>query len=513
MSNVPDKLFFSRPFPCHVALFASFPALSLYASNIRETDFGMVILPLSLSAGAAVILWGVLTVLLRDGRKAGFSAALFLLAFFSYGHFYSLLEGWGFPAVRHSRMIAALIVIWGYLTYLIRINRRDPKPLTTILNLAALVLVLISVARIAIYEVTLPRLRRPAATPAEPEYEAAASAPDIYFVVLDEFAHPRTMADNYDYDAGQFINGLIDRGFFIADQSRTITPKTPQALAQILNMEYLTPGWYWDEDERQFQESDADHTRDYVHPRGKSVFRKIGFNRVCEVLRSGGYRCVYFGSFAEIGKWDRIAESGWDEYHNYYSTSKSSVVTEFQTIFWQTTMLRLMFFGLFGGRYESYYRRGLLETLAHLKRIPGEPGPKFVFAHIMAPHEPFVFGPRGEPVEAVNSRNYADRRFYLGQYIYISERILEVIDDWKKESTQPPIIVVQSDHGLRPTHPGVEVGPDEWEKILNAIHLPGPGKDELYDSISPVNTFRLIFNHYLDAQYRLPEDRTRQPES
>ena len=44
--------------------------------------------------------------------------------------------------------------------------------------------------------------------------------------------------------------------------------------------------------------------------------------------------------------------------------------------------------------------------------------------------------------------------------------------------------------------------------ILNAYHLPQGGSDLLYDFITPVNTFRLIFNYYFGADYDLLSDRS-----
>ena len=74
-----------------------------------------------------------------------------------------------------------------------------------------------------------------------------------------------------------------------------------------------------------------------------------------------------------------------------------------------------------------------------------------------------------------------------------------------KESEIPPIIILQSDHGQRPHHPGIVIGGNEWKKILNAMYLPGMDADMLYDNIAPVNTFRLIFNYYFGTDYPLLE--------
>ena len=43
--------------------------------------------------------------------------------------------------------------------------------------------------------------------------------------------------------------------------------------------------------------------------------------------------------------------------------------------------------------------------------------------------------------------------------------------------------------------------------ILNAYYLPGPGREQLYPSISPVNSFRLLFNAYFGTKLPMLPDR------
>jgi hypothetical protein len=45
-------------------------------------------------------------------------------------------------------------------------------------------------------------------------------------------------------------------------------------------------------------------------------------------------------------------------------------------------------------------------------------------------------------------------------------------------------------------------------RILNAYHLPQNGARWLYKGISPVNTFRLIFSNYFDADIPLLDDQS-----
>jgi hypothetical protein len=44
--------------------------------------------------------------------------------------------------------------------------------------------------------------------------------------------------------------------------------------------------------------------------------------------------------------------------------------------------------------------------------------------------------------------------------------------------------------------------------IMNAYHFPQGGNSLLYPSISPANTFRVIFNYYFGADFELVDDRS-----
>ena len=137
------------------------------------------------------------------------------------------------------------------------------------------------------------------------------------------------------------------------------------------------------------------------------------------------------------------------------------------------------------------------------------PGPKFIFVHILAPHNPFVFGPQGEylnrttpftlndDVDAMDTNSYISG--YTGQVTYLNRRVLETVNQILDRSATPPVIIIQGDHGSPRT--------PEWNMtILNGYYLPGEGNRFLYSSISPVNTFRVIFNAYFGGKLEILPD-------
>lgn len=499
-----------RPLPFHPLLVAAYPVLFLYSFNIKEMSIGDVYSPLGVAVAGTAVLWLLLTLLLQHGRKSALATTVFVILFFSYGHLYDFLDNWNIFNIPHSRMIPAIVLIWAYFVYFLRFVRWDPRILTKALNLIGLVLVTVNGVRIITYQLShtpdIEIVKVSSDSEITPVKDASTDLPDIYYFILDEYANNETMIRFFNYDNKQFIKGMEDRGFIFAHKSRTRSPYTPQIIAQILNMEYLTPGTFWSPDMEKYQTIPDSDFGPVVDPWSEETFKKIGSNKVVKFLQSRGYQYIYFGNNIEKGRWDRFIKQNADVYYNYYENNQQNVVTEFQNTLWNSTMLRPIYFQLVGDIYETFLRSGALNTLSHLERIATDKGPKFVFAHIILPHGPFIFGAQGEFITPLNNNNWADRQFYRNQYIFTSNRIMGIVDSLIQNSRSAPIIIIQSDHGVRCHHPGVNLPPEEGFKILNAIFLPGAGRDMLWDSISPVNTFRFIFNHYFGTNYDLLED-------
>ena len=76
--------------------------------------------------------------------------------------------------------------------------------------------------------------------------------------------------------------------------------------------------------------------------------------------------------------------------------------------------------------------------------------------------------------------------------------IRQILDN----SSIPPIIILQGDHGPNGS------APENLLPILNSYYFPGVGQGELYESITPVNSFRVLFSEYFGAGYDLLSDRS-----
>jgi hypothetical protein len=102
-------------------------------------------------------------------------------------------------------------------------------------------------------------------------------------------------------------------------------------------------------------------------------------------------------------------------------------------------------------------------------------------------------------------------RFYTSQLAYVNSRIIQAVDGILANSQTPPIIILQGDHG-----PGAYLQQEDPEdtclqdrlSILNACYLPADGGvPPVYDSMTPVNTFRVILDFYFGTSYGpLPDE-------
>jgi len=144
------------------------------------------------------------------------------------------------------------------------------------------------------------------------------------------------------------------------------------------------------------------------------------------------------------------------------------------------------------------------------------PGPKFTYAHIMCPHVPYVFDRSGKYIEGPSAESQRSDGYvtaqntvnaaYLDQYIFITNEIARIAGKMVKQQPQGgSVIFIQSDHGPRP-HEVYLKNRENSFRVLNAIYFPDHDYEGFYDSISPINSLRLMLNKYFHAGLEKVED-------
>jgi len=496
----------------HPLLFALFPILFLVAANIRELRLEMAVLPLLSAlflAYAASLFFGLV---LQSPWRGALLTSFLTLLFFSYGYIYdSILDAEFFGVVvgRARYLLLSYAALTALSVFIVRKLKGEGRVITAFLNVVASVLVLISLVNIGAYQLNRARTAPPTRYGGEaaiisrgPDASADAMR-DIYYIILDAYGRADTLQDFYGYDNSAFISSLSERGFYVASESTSNYSYTQASLASSLNMRYIN-----ELAESTSNEEGASNNIDEV------LTGMIEENRVQHFLREQGYRLVHFRSI-----WGPTSRSRFADFH-----FRGGRLNEFSMLLFNTTLLRAS--ALVPPIYAYVLgdiRERTLYTLDKLAEIPtlDAGGPKFVFAHFLLPHPPFVFGADGGfPVDirSVEAKladdgegwSEEEKRRYIDQVRFTNTSVLELVDALIKKSDLPPIVVIQGDHGPWSTAGKNTEDTDlhhERMRILNSYYLPGGGDVELYERITPVNTFRLILSHYFGADLPLMEDR------
>ncbi|MCP4215842.1 MAG: LTA synthase family protein [bacterium] len=304
--------------------------------------------------------------------------------------------------------------------------------------------------------------------------------PDIYYIILDGYASFSTIKSIYNYDNDAFASDLETMGFYVARESRTRYKLSQYSTGSSLNMSYM-------------EEKD-------------DAYGMLRNSKVVAFLKKAGYTVVNFplGPQAVFNQSDYV--------YDFSERKRFTLLSDFYVSLMETTMLRPVYEWLLSRNYNSFFfREKILYAFDKLENLPRSlKGPKFVYAHIVSPHWPFVFDRDGGPVDHRFFADIDNKKYYLDQYIYITKKAKQLAEALISRSEVPPIIIFQSDHGPRGMGPRgrnytLVVG-EEWKRILNVYYFPQKEYQALYPGISPFNSFVVIFKQYFGAALPMLEE-------
>jgi hypothetical protein len=513
---------FLKRFPLHPYLLAAYSVLTLVALNMGKFVPWMAVRSFVFFLLVTAIFYWILKWLTRSPYKAALLLTLFLAAFFTYGRIHSLMAGvrlLGINFGRHRTLVLIWAVILALGVYGIARTRRNLSGVTQALNVVLIIALCFPIFQIARYEIQslLNRTHAEKAVEAESSSSypaltvpAGQNPPDIYYIILDTYARQDALQAYFNFDNSGFVSQLKAMGFYVADCSQSNYATTELSLSSSLNLNYL--------------DVLGDNSKQiYTHP---ELYRLIQKNAARQMLENAGYRVVAFDSGFSPTSW-KDADEYLSRAGEPFKTYLLGGINAFEALELQTSAGLLLYDAksvlpntlrsFLDAAYTEHRERILYEfnklaSIPHkLAPVPQMAGPKFVFAHILAPHSPFVFGAKGEivgrrfPFTLNNDLEIADPKLYIegyrNQIQYINRRTLQMLQEIIAASNTPPIIILQGDHGPKA---GISSQSGRME-ILNAYYLPG-GSDNLYATITPVNTFRVIFDHYFGGKFELLPD-------
>ncbi|OQY32080.1 MAG: hypothetical protein B6243_07725 [Anaerolineaceae bacterium 4572_5.2] len=472
-------------------LIAIYPILALRNHNIIYVDVASIVRSLIFSITITLALWLLAYLFLRDVDKAGIIITWGIFLFFTYGHIYLEIDSLMGEAIRHRSLLAIYGIIFLLGVWWIIKRRSGLETIRSFLTFTGLILFTLALFQSLRYDYGIYK----ASVEASKNYKSAItsremvhdqSLPDVYWIILDAHTRSDVLQEKYDYDNSAFIQELTDMGFYVAQCSQSNYATTKYSLGSTMNLAYL---------------ENSDDNYDLNLPLNKSIVRQI-FDSYGYLAVSNQASYFKFGEDIHLSR-NRIA---------FGHINISGGMNEFEAMLFETSMLRIFFDmpqllpGFSGeGRHEVEHYERYLETLYildELQNLPEIQGPKFVLIHIMVPHSPYIFTPEGD----YQWEDYAQSG-YRSNVAFIDTHIVDGLRAIIDKSEIPPIIILQGDHGPTGTKHKI-VTPEMRMAILNAYYVSDETKVSLYGSITPVNSFRVIFNHYFGEEYELLEDRS-----
>jgi len=320
---------------------------------------------------------------------------------------------------------------------------------------------------------------------------------DVYYILVDAFGRQDLLAEHYQVDISSFASKLTQIGFYIPECTQGNYDHTLPSLTSSLNMQYLdTLGLEYHDDRELFLPL-------VHHSLVREQFESLGYSTVT-------FKSLYPGL-------DIQDSTYYFDYFKDESGLASLSSLNFQYLFLRTTAIRpaidlleskpdmkispslaawIPVNNTLSSRDYRQYQQNVF-ALDTLETLPDLHDKIFVYAHLYVTHQPFVFHPDGRFHPSLRQ----DDEGYRDQVIFATGRLLQIVRTILEKSETPPIIIIQGDH----SHSEMA----DRLKIMNAYYFPEGGESNLYPAITPVNTFRVLFNTYFGGSFEILPDISR----
>jgi len=477
--------------PWYPLLISIYPVLALYANNVNEARPEVIIRPLLIFLGITLVIYLLFRMLLRDWHRAAFVTSMWTILFSTYGHLIAFIKEKD-ANISSNYVLGSWLLLAALLLFLAIRKSAKFSSATTSLNLIAAFLLIYPLYQVINISISKYQLTKDVSAASSSQYVNPVNTdklPDVYYIILDSYTRADLMQQAYKFDNSAFVADLEKMGFYVAKCSQSNYMRTDIALASALNMDYI--------------QNLSDKFKEDTYNRTQ-LFELLKHSSVRKILETAGYKTI---AYATGFPWSEL-----DDANIFLSPSPLwSDLTDFEEMLLNTTMARVM---EDSGKIDSFqissqhYRERTRYDFDSIPDVVKMPGQKFVFIHVISPHPPFVFGPDGQPTDPALFHNEDDKitssmyaEGYTNQVSYLNKRVKEAMDTIITASKIPPVIIIQGDHG-----PWMQSDNKRFW-ILNAYYLPGH-IDQLYPTISPVNSFRLVLSDYLGMDYPILADKS-----
>jgi len=477
----------------HPLLFAGYPVLFLWSQNVAELSPGEVVPPFIVVVVVTTLATAAVGFLLSDRRRAALIVTPVVLGALLYGHIASVTGV--SEEIRQASWLG--VVVLGAIGA-VRLGSRRLADIDTALLRLGIVALAVPLVMIVPVEIEDALVRPASARATERTAQTATDAPkrDVYWIVLDRYGSDRSFQLRFGA-TNTFTPWLRERGFAVLDDSHANYVATSLSMATTLNMAHL------EELTGLVGSGSSSYTPVYARLQAPSVVEQF------KVL---GYRYLHLGSWWNPTRTDVAADV------NYNADPQPEIVS--LLVEYSVAPRVAETFDLEGvapseSAKHLKHNRYALDTLDDLR---DEPGPKFVLAHILLPHPPYVFDRDGRYIPVEEAATLDETDAWQRQLDYTNLRLRAFVEGLLAlPEADRPIIILQADEGPwtepyaadKVNYDWQTASPEELEMkfgILNAWYVPGADLG-LDPAMTAINTFPVLFDRYFGLDQTLLADR------
>ena len=476
-------------------LVALFPLVHLAAVNIAEIQLITTLRTFPIILIFVFFANLLMRFFIKEKSKASLVLSLLIIVSFSFGHLVSFINK--FVLIGDRYIFIAVFLLCSVLIWKILKNKKNPSYVAKYVALPFVILILISILRMVVYSVSFSSKVEDYSENITPFVSKKENHPDIYYIILDGYARDDVLEELFGYKNHFLTDYLKAKGFYIAEKSKANYLFSFGSDSSSLNYDYL------DNLIKNFDINNVDST----------IWNSLIQNsRTALKLKSLGYSYYTIRSEFSPLQQNPVANVHFGE---------KVTLNSFEISFINNCLLKYVLNLFFD--FTKSHKNEVLFSFEALNEISYDQTPTFTYAHIVSPHAPFIFDSEGNYTGKGKELSFVEnplkegksieeyREMYLNQLIFIDKKTVETIDSILTNSPTPPIIILQSDHGsITERHfqkDWTELALKERSGILNAYYLPACNS-EPYPTITPINTFRLIFRSCFGENLEFLEDKT-----
>ncbi len=438
---------------------ALFTIIFVYTLNISEVSFNQLIKPSLLFIAVSLISWLFFLIVTRKPYISTLLTDFTLIFLLNYSVIEEQIRSITY-SIRYWHIIIGFAALLVTISILSR-QKSDSSPYAR--KFAFAVFFIFTVLSLYNFIIATPVLINKISVNKEIQHSSSTNKqadklPNVYFIILDEYSSFEVINKHYTYSNNILLDFFHDNKFNVSLSSYNNSSATNIVTGNLLALDNVL----------------------YDGQPAEECYAIRNNSELFNYMKNCG-----FNTYA-IDNANLIWPTTWNKLNaDFFMEQESTMSIDSFT----ETLMKKTFFGLFINPDTNFMRRLIKDSFSYISNISAEQESNtFVYAHILSPHQPFIFDKLGQNIPINKSEDWKDKSLYLGQYQYITKIVMDTISLILKND-EDCIIILQSDHSARYTE---NISEAEKNSILNAVYYQGDTLE--IEGLSGLDTLKKAIN-------------------